>query len=216
MGGKPASVIPGGSTGAWLATYAAIMRSSLVSLVAVVGVSGCWTDRAPVRTTPTPIAAAPASSRAPVRAAHDDTPDYRAVTLTLDAFGVATMATGLVLLHHSESDNGPGALIDAGAFIGGFGAITAHIIAGRTDRAWRSYLIRGGLIMAASLTGMMVGCPDGVEIDCTIEGMAWGMAAGIAIAAPIDAFALQRPEGSWTPTVVPREGGATAGIGGTF
>lgn len=154
---------------------------------------------------------------APAREAEDDTPDYRAVTLTLDAVGVATMATGLLLLHRSSSDDGPGALIDAGAFIGGFGAITAHIVAGRTDRAWRSYLIRGGIIMATSLTGMMVGCTDGrVDLGCTIEGMAWGMAAGIAIAAPIDAFMLQRPEGSWTPTIVPREGGATAGIGGTF
>jgi hypothetical protein len=185
------------------------MRALGVVFVATTLLGGCWTDRAPARTTPTPR---PVGDTTSAR----DSRDYRAVTLTLDAVGVATMATGLLLLHRTSSDDGPGALIDAGAFIGGFGAITTHLVMGRTDRAWRSYLIRGGLIMATSLTGMMVGCPDGVEIDCTIEGMAWGMAAGMAIAAPIDAFMLQRPEGSWTPTVVPREGGATAGIGGTF
>jgi hypothetical protein len=200
------------------------MPSLLVSLVVAVAVSGCWTDRAPARTTPTPPSSASSADVSPATSspatddtrASRDTRDYRAVTLTLDAVGVASLATGLVLLHHSSSDDGPGALIDAGALIGGFGAITAHLIAGRTDRAWRSYLIRGGLMMATSLTGMMVACPGGTELGCTIEGMAWGMAAGIAIAAPIDAFVLQRAEGSWTPTVVPREGGATAGIGGTF
>ncbi len=194
------------------------MRSLLVSLVVVVGVSGCWTDRAPARTTPVPpsIASGEHGEGAPAEPSRD-TQDYRAVTLTLDAVGAATMATGLLLLHRSSSEDVPGALIDAGALIGGFGAITAHLVAGHTDRAWRSYLIRGGISLATTMTGMMVGCSDGrVELGCSIEGLAWGMAAGIAIAAPIDAFVLQRPEGSWTPTVIPREGGATAGIGGTF
>lgn len=190
------------------------MRWLLVPLVVL---AGCWTDRPPAPTTPSRVSLAAPLPSPSSEAAADDTPDYRAVTLSLDAVGVATMATGLLLLHRSESDDGPGALIDAGAFIGGFGAITAHLVAGRTDRAWRSYLIRGGLIMASSMTGMIVGCGDrGMELGCTIEGMAWGMATGIAIAAPIDAFMLQRREPSWTPTVVPREGGATAGIGGTF
>jgi hypothetical protein len=186
--------------------------------------SGCWTGRSPSQTTPTPTPASitPAQPAQPAQTAEPapktlDTRDYRAVTLSLDAVGAATLATGLVLLHRGANEDMAGALIDAGAIIGGFGAITTHLLAGRTDRAWRSYLIRGGLVMASSLAGMAVGCGDrGMELGCTVEGMAWGMAAGIAIAAPIDAFMLQRPEGSWTPTVVPREGGATAGIGGTF
>jgi hypothetical protein len=189
------------------------MRSSIPTVLALATtVAGCWTDRAPARTTPRPTTAAPATT-APV----DDTPDYRAVTIGLDVVGVAALAAGAIGLHRGANEDVSGALATSGMALAGFGTVITHIVMGRNDRALRSYLTRSIMVTTGSLAGAMAGCGDrGAELGCTFEGMLWGTAGGLAVAGALDALVLHRDEPSWTPTMSVTDEQTRVGIATQF
>ena len=55
------------------------------------------------------------------------------------------------------------------------------------------------------------------ELFCGFEGMLWGTAGGLAVAGVVDSLVLHgQVSNTWTPTVIPSDGGARVGVVAPF
>lgn len=181
-----------------------------VSAVVVVALSGCWhggtQPATPSRPTPPPAPTASSGS-------------YRAITVAVDAVGVAAMATGLIGLERGYNDDVSGGLYSVGLGVASFGGPLVHLAHGRTGRAGGSYGIRALTITTGWMVGYGVGCIGDRDILCGLEGMFWGAAGGLAAGAVLDAVLLhddsaERP--TWSPAVTHTDGTTRVGIAGAF
>lgn len=214
--GSPSPQITSSSTGTRFAERAG-MRT-IGGLAVVVLLSGCWYERARP-SAPKPAAVKPAALE-PAAPPPPLPPSYRALTITLDAVGVAMMTAGVLGLRRGDDEDVSGALLNAGLLTSGFGVPVAHYVKGTNARALGSWLLRSSTVTAGALVGFGVGCADGrgMQMGCALEGMAWGVAGGLAIAGVIDAAFLHgwQPAGGFAPTLTPRDGGAQVGIATVF
>ncbi len=170
------------------------------------GLTGCWTGSQPT-TLPRPEPA--------------PEPSYRASTIAVDAVGVAAMAIGMVAVQRGHDDAGHG-LAAGGLVAAGYVSPIIHLANGHKARAGASWLMRS----LAATTGMVIGLgaarcdrePTLGQLDCSLNGMMWGVAGGLAVGSVIDALTLHgdTTERTWVPTVVPDHGGASVGIAGGF
>lgn len=167
-----------------------------------IGLAGCWTGHAPASVTPTPPSPAPDARE----------PGYRSETMAVDAIGVATMTAGLVGLERGSNENVDGALMVTGLAIAGFGDPIVHLAHGHGGRAAASYVIRAVTISMGAMMGVAFeNCRN--ELFCGLDGMLWGTAGGLAAAGVVDALVLHgQVSNTWTPTVLPSDGGARVGL----
>jgi hypothetical protein len=63
------------------------------------------------------------------------------------------------------------------------------------------------------LAAMGLACADKREFLCELSpNLWWGVAGGLAVASTLDALLLHGSDSTWSPTVVPTEGGAQIGL----
>jgi hypothetical protein len=172
------------------------------SLVLVTVLAGCWTDAKPQPTTPRVVA-------------QDD--DYRAQTLLADAVGVAAITGGLLVYHAAGADNIAGPILaGTGGLVGAVAPPIIHYTHGFGGRAGASYLLHSMFAGFGFMAGMAATCAHG-GLFCELSpDVWWGIAGGYAVAGAIDALALHGKSSTWTPTIIPSDGGARVGLGRAF
>jgi hypothetical protein len=183
------------------------MFPAMVRLAVLVLLVGCWRGPSqPVPAKPSP----PATASAPAPAE----PSYRAITIAVDASGLAMIAGGMLLYRvRGLESTGGHVLVASGGLTAALGTPLVHLTHGRGPRGLASYGIRAGMATMGMLAGMSLGCADKQEFLCELTpNLWWGIAGGLAVASTLDALLLHSSDSTWAPTVIPTEGGAQVGL----
>lgn len=182
-----------------------MQRTSVLALIVLV--SGCW------RRAPSVVHGGSTATRTPSPAPTEAEPSYRQVTIGLDAAAVGLLAASTVAYAQRGGDDplAVGLLLAGGA--AALGAPIVHAAHGHGARAGASYLLRSIFVSAGMVAGMQIGCARDAGWFCGLgPELGWGMVGGLAVAGTLDAFLLHGTSSTWSPTLVPSEGGARVGV----
>jgi len=173
-------------------------------LACSLAVSACWRDARPVQSvrpvsgTVVELPARPQKS-------------YRPLVLTADAVGVAAMGVGLAGIEGGWDKEG--VVFSGGLLLSAFAAPVISLAYRNLHNAGGSYLTRMITVSVGMVVGAAASCRDH-ELLCGLDGLAFGAAAGLAVANVFDVvyFSTEHAAPAWQPYVTPTDGGARAGF----